>query len=565
MIRVFIVTGVIKDMKRLCIFSAVFVSTFVVAANAGNAKINRPIVDLKNGRVQGISDHGMFIYRNIPYAAPPVGEWRWRPPQTVKNWEGILDASKFGQACPQPSIKGLNETIAPGNEDCLKLNVYAPKAAKKAPVMVWIHGGALITGAASESYYEPINLIKEGVIVVTIDYRLGKLGFFAPTELSEEGRQNNESVGNYGLMDQIAALKWVHDNIASFGGDADNVTIFGESAGGRSVVWLMTSPSAKGLFNKAIAESAQQTPLRYQKLDKPGLVSQEEMDAKFISSRGAKDLKDLRSMPADKILVTPQEYQNGAFGGAFIDGSIIIDNPIPLFAEGKQYKIPFMIGTNSWDASFFVPGQPPVDAYLAKMGQDRHIIDNLYADFKNKCALSAEIMADGWYHGSAKLLADSAGQYAPSYAYYFDYLTPKIRTSHPGSPHTFEIPYVFGSMAFVLPPPASFESNTDQCSLITKASDDLKSKAVWSNYWFPMSDARNKEDIYMSEQMSKSWAAFAKTGNPNYNSKINWPAYKLVRDTMREFTHGPNKIIKDLKKDRINYQIRALKAVYGLR
>jgi para-nitrobenzyl esterase len=155
MIRVFIITGVIKDMKRLCIFSAVFVSTFVVAANAGNAKINRPIVDLKNGRVQGISDHGMFIYRNIPYAAPPVGEWRCAPASTSKKLgRNSQTRSKFGQACPQPSIKGLNETIAPGNEDCLKLKcLYAKSRRKKRLLWCGSMVALLFTGAASEPYY----------------------------------------------------------------------------------------------------------------------------------------------------------------------------------------------------------------------------------------------------------------------------------------------------------------------------------------------------------------------------------------------------------------------------
>ena len=216
----------------------------------------------------------------------------------------------------QPPVKGLNSELVPGSEDCLKLNVFAPQSAHKLPAMVWFHGGALISGSATEPYYEPIALTKEGVIVVTVDYRLGKLGFFAPKELAEEARKNGVPVGNYGTMDQIEALKWVRDNIRSFGGDPGNVTIFGQSAGGRSVTWLMTSPAAQGLFHKAIAESAQQLPLRGQTEERHGLVPEEVMDAKFEASLGATDLKQLRRLPADKLVMTPEEFQDGVFGGS---------------------------------------------------------------------------------------------------------------------------------------------------------------------------------------------------------------------------------------------------------
>ena len=519
---------------KIKVLSAFLITAFAINANADVYNEARPIVEVKNGKLQGVEECGMLAFKNIPYAAPPVGELRWRPPQPAKKWEGVRDASEYGQACPQPLVEGLNPELVPGIEDCLKLNVYIPKTGENLPVMVWIHGGALLTGSATEPYYKPINLIKEGVIVVTLDYRLGKLGFFAPKELAEEANKNNEPVGNYGIMDQIEALRWVKENINSFGGDPNNVTIFGESAGGRSVTWLMTAPAAKGLFHKAIAESAQQTPLRAQTEKRYGLVPEEEMDAMYMASLGVKDLKELRALPADKLLMTPKEFQDGEFGGSFIDGNVLIGDPIPLFAQGKQYKVPFMIGTNSWDASFFVPGQPPLDPYLKKMGVNPKVIKELYTNFKNKCALSAEVMADAWYRGSVKMLADNAGKEAPSYAYYFNYLTPNIRASHPGAPHTFEIPYVFGSMGFVLPAPAKPESGENQCSLIEKASADLKERATWSTYWFPTTDKNYEEDQLISEQMSKSWAAFAKTGNPNVSGQPSWPRYSLKDDVIRE-------------------------------
>jgi len=549
---------------RIGFLIACFGAIFAINARADVYNEARPIIEIKNGKLQGVEEYGMLAFKNIPYAAPPVGELRWRPPQPAKKWQGVRDASEFGPACIQPLVEGLNPELIPGSEDCLKLNVYTPKAGNDLPVMVWIHGGALLTGSATEPYYKPINLIKEGVIVVTVDYRIGKLGFFAPKELVEEAKENDETVGNYGIMDQIEALKWVKENIKTFGGDPNNVTIFGESAGGRSVTWLMTSPASKGLFHKAIAESAQQTPLRGQVEERYGLAPTEELDAKYMASLGLKDLEELRALPADKFVMTPKQFEEGEFGGAFIDGKVLIGDPIPLFAQGKQHKVPFMIGTNSWDASFFVPSQPPLDPYLKKMRQDPKVIEKLYAGFKDKCTLSAEVMADAWYRGSVKMLADSAGKDAPTYAYYFNYLTPNIRASHPGAPHTFEIPYVFGSMGLVLPSPTKPESGENQCSVIEKASADLRQRAIWSTYWFPITDINDKQDQSISGQMSKSWAAFAKTSNPNVSGQADWPLYNLKADVLREFNQGKNGLVHALEKNRVDYQIKTLRVFYRM-
>jgi para-nitrobenzyl esterase len=361
---------------------ACLAAIFCIDAHADVYNETRPIVEVRNGKLQGVEEHGMLAFKNIPYAAPPVGELRWRPPQPAQNWQGVRDASRFGQACLQPTVEGLNAELIPGSEDCLKLNVYTPKSGKNLPVknlpvMVWIHGGGLQTGSATEPYYEPIALIGQSVIVVTIDYRLGKLGFFAPKALAEEAAKNDEPVGNYGIMDQIATLKWIRENIAGFGGDPNNVTIFGESAGGRSVTWLMTSPAATGLFHRAIAESAQQTPLRGQTEERYSLVPARELDERYIASLGVQDLQELRALPAGKFVMTPKQFEDGEFGGAFIDGKVLIGDPIPLFAQGRQHKVPFMIGTNSWDASFFVPSEPALASYLKKMRQDPQVIEKL--------------------------------------------------------------------------------------------------------------------------------------------------------------------------------------------
>jgi para-nitrobenzyl esterase len=551
--------------KSIELLVAIFLTaTFTLHAIADVYSEGRPIVQLANGKLEGVSSNGMRSFKNIPYAAAPIGDLRWRPPQPAKNWEGIRDASQLGQACPQPLVKGLNSELVPGREDCLKLNVYTPTDGKNLPVMVWFHGGGLIEGSASEPYYQPIGLIKQGVIVVTVDYRIGKLGFFAPKELAEEAQRNGEPVGNYGTMDQIHSLKWVRDNIAAFGGDPNNVTIFGQSAGGRTVTWLMTSPASKGLFHKAIAQSAQQLPVRDQTRKTFGMSPEEEIDAKFIKSLGVNSLAELRALPAEKLLMTPTEFRDGEFGGAFIDGQIIVGNPIPLFAADKQHKVPFMIGTNSWDASYFMISAPPIEAYLKEMGEDPQIIAKLYATFKDKCALTAEVMADGWYRGAVKLLADSANKSAPAYAYNYSYLTKNIRPMLIGAGHTFELPYVFGDLNSVLPAPSKLQSGTNQCKHIKQALADMQERGTWASYWFPMTDPNNKEDQSISEQLAKSWTAFARTGNPNYGGVETWPRYNMRDDVMREFNEGSRGTVKDLHKARVDYQLQVVKKIYGL-
>lgn len=548
------------------LLSVLILGLLALSAQAENIyNESRPVIVIKNGALQGVETKGMVAFRNIPYAASPTGDLRWRPPQPPEDWSDIRDASKFGEACVQPLVKGLNSELVPGVEDCLKLNVYTPKSGKNLPVMVWFHGGGLIEGSSSEPYYEPVALTKEGAIVVTVDYRIGKLGFFAPKALVKEAELNGEPFGNYGMMDQIQSLKWVKENIATFGGDPDNVTIFGQSAGGRSVTYLMTSPAAKGLFHKAIAQSAQQLPLRGHTMEKHGLMPEEVLDEKFMQSLGVKTLAELRVLAAEKLLISPKEFQDGEFGGAFVDGQIIVGDPIPLFEAGKQHKVPFMIGTNSWDASFFVLSQPPVDAYIKKMGEDPKLINKLYASFKETCALSAEIMADGWYKGATKLLAHSANQYAPSYAYYYNYLTPNIRLSLIGAAHTFELPYLFGDLASMQPAPAKPVAGGNICRHINQALADMKQNATWSQYWFPMTSPHDREDQSISEQLARSWVAFAKTGNPNYDGTENWPRYNIKDDLMREFTQGKKGLIKDLQKDRVDYQINFVNATYQLK
>jgi len=525
----------------------------------------RPVAQVESGRLQGALEFGMQVFKNIPYAAPPVGELRWRPPQPAISWSGVRDASKFGPSCPQMFVKNLSTgLILPGSEDCLKLNVYLPQnVSKNMPVMVWFHGGGLLVDGASDPQFTPINLVKNGVIVVTVDYRLGSLGFFAPKELIEEAKAKGEPVGNYGTMDQIASLKWVKNNIAAFGGNPNNVTIFGQSAGGRSVTWLMVSDAAKGLFHKAIAQSAQQSPLRGMTEKRLGLAPEVDIDAKYMAALGVKSLADLRKLPVDKLTLDGSAYYSGEFGGPFIDGQIIKGDPIPLFAAGKQAKVPFMIGTNSFDSDFMLPGEPSLDVFVKNVHENPKIIEQLYANVKDKCIVNSFVIQDLMYRASTKLLADSMNGVAPGYAYYYDYLTKNIRPAFPGSPHTFEITYVFGSLDLMPQAPKQVESGLNQCARIERDIANFKKTHVWPKDWYPIVDKNSAQDQKISKRMSDSWAAFAKTGNPNVNGQANWPIYRLSADVMRNYSDG-QETITGLLKDRVAYQMLHLREIYAL-
>lgn len=527
--------------------------------------VERPAVRVETGALQGVIEYNMNVFRGIPYAAPPVGELRWRPPQPPLAWSGVRDASKFGESCPQQYVKNLSTGLGlPGSEDCLKLNVYTPtKPGKNLPVMVWIHGGGLIVDGARDPQFTPINLIKNGVIVVTVDYRLGSLGFFATKELIEEAKAKGEPVGNYGTMDQIASLKWVKKNIEAFGGDPNNVTIFGQSAGGRSVTWLMVSDAAKGLFHKAIAQSAQQSPLRGMTEKRLGLTPEVDIGAKYMSSLGVKSLAELRKLPVQKLVLDGSSYYAGEFGGPFIDGQIIKGDPIPLFAAGKQAKVPFMIGTNSFDSDFMLPGEPSLEVFTKKIHEDPKIIEKLYADVKDKCILNSFVIQDLMYRASTKLLANSMNGVAPGYAYYYDYLTQNIRASLPGAPHTYEIPYVFGSLGLMPQAPKQAQTGVNQCARIEKDVAEFKKTHVWPKDWFPIVDKNSPQDQAMSDKLSSSWAAFAKTGNPNVSGQANWPIYNLNADVMRNFSYGPE-TVTGLLKDRVAYQALHLREIYAL-
>jgi para-nitrobenzyl esterase len=325
----------------------------------------------------------------------------------------------------------------------------------------------------------------------------------------------------------------------------------------------MVSDAAKGLFHKAIAESAQQSPLRGMTEKRLGLIPEVDVDAKYMSALGVKSLAELRKLPAEKLVLNGAAFYAGEFGGPFIDGQIIKGDPIPLFAAGKQAKVPFMIGTNSFDTDFMLPGEPSLEKFTKQVHEDPKIISKLYANVKDKCITNSFAIQDLFYRASTKLLADSMNGVAPGYAYYYDYLTKNIRPAFPGAPHTFEITYVFGSLDSMPQAPQKPLSGKDQCVRIEKDIATFKEKHVWPKDWYPIVDKNSPEDQAMTEKMSASWAQFAKTGNPNVPGQANWPIYSLKADVMRNFAYD-QETITGLLKERVAYQMLHLREIYAL-
>lgn len=461
----------------------------------------RPVIATASGPVKGVAADGQVVFKGVPFAAPPVGALRWKPPAPPAPWIAPRDASDYGPICRQPArpdgvlAAGANR---PQSEDCLYLNIWAPKAAAKAgkvgkggaPVMVWIHGGAHRVGSGTGPIYEGVDFARDGVVLVTINYRLGALGYFAHPALTKAAGPD-ELLANYGLMDQMAALAWVKKNIAAFGGDPRNVTVFGESAGGQSILALLATPSARGLFDKAIVESGGGwTPPVTLAAEEAKGVAKMSHDAGL----GAEATPDqLRAVPADKLL----DMSGGAAGvGPIQDGKLTTETPAQAFAAGHAIDVPLIIGSNSYEASLMRNFPIPVQAALARMtpaqkaaygdlGSDQALIDALYTD----TAMAAP----------ARWIAGKASGGAPSFLYHFSYVASAQRGKVPGASHGSEIVYVF------------------------EAASRLGAGRM-----------ATAEDQAVSKLMHACWVGFAKTGKPACPGH-DWPAYAPATDQLMEF------------------------------
>nr|WP_320058146.1 carboxylesterase family protein [uncultured Bacteroides sp.] len=475
-------------MKNRIFLVAMFLMSFtglVIAQQPAPVKVD-------GGLLQGTFEDGLTIYKGIPFAAPPVGDLRWRAPQLPAKWAGIKQATKFA---PGP-MQGGNPPSGK-SEDCLYLNVWTPaKSAKeKVPVLVWIYGGGFGAGATSEWPYSGEKLANKGVVLVSIAYRVGQFGFFVHPELSAESA--NHVSGNYGLLDMIAGLKWIQKNIAAFGGDPKKVTIFGESAGGIAVSMLCASPLAKGLFQGAISESGGSFGPSRKTMTYPGenmkRLKYAELDGEtYMKSAGASSIAELRKVDAAKL-------PDRGFGGSWpiVDGYVIPDDQYKLYEAGKYNDIPILVGYNSDEGASFSPGRNPkdyisgVETRYGKFAADLLKAYPVGTDVVPKTArdLSRDA-AFGWQTWSWARLQAKTGKSKVFY-YYFDqhpdYPEGSPRAGY-GSPHGQEVAYVFGHL----------DTSNPQTT---------------------------KSDIAISDAMGTYWTNFAKYGDPNGNGVPEWPTF----------------------------------------
>jgi para-nitrobenzyl esterase len=475
-------------------------------------------VKIQSGRVKGVVKDGVISFKGIPFAAPPVGDLRWRPPQPVKPWSGVRPAVEYGSDCMQKPFPGDAAPLGtPPAEDCLFMNVWVPEkpASRKLPVMVWIYGGGFVNGGSSPAVYDGSQFARRGVVFVSFNYRLGRFGFFAHPALTKENPSG--PLGNYGYMDQIAALQWVQKNAAAFGGDPENVTVFGESAGGGSVLTMLTSPLAKGLVHKAIVESGGGRTLllgpRYlSRSDPKGLPSGESVGVAFAKSVGiegddAAALAALRKLPAGQVVagLNMASMNVPTYAGPMIDGKVVVESPAEAYAAGRGAKVPLMAGANSADIGFAFA--KTIDELFAPFGPDAPKAKAAY-DPQGNLPLQRVAMtfaADRMMVEPARFIVRTlaaAGQ--PAYEFRFSYVAESMRKQWPGAPHATEIPFVFDTVA--------------------------------ARYGKDLTEA----DKATASAANQYWVNFARTGNPNGQGLPEWPVYTPQADKLMDFAlSGP--------------------------
>jgi para-nitrobenzyl esterase len=473
------------------------------------------IVKTESGLVAG-SGTSIRVYKGIPYAAPPVGELRWKPPQPVNAWPGVLVAKNFSPICPQSDRYHLGAQ----SEDCLKLNIWTParSAGDKLPVMVWIHGGSFQVGASSQSVYDGEALAAQGVVLVTIEYRLGIFGFFAHPELSAESPHGVS--GNYGLLDMVAALRWVNRNIAAFGGDPGNVTIFGESAGGAAVFLLLTMPQAEGLFQKAISESGGILPPIRLKDEPDGIMPLEKQGEKLGLA-----ISEMRKMSTAEVAKLAP-WRNAGVGSGdrvawlpVIDGWALPDETLLLLRTGRFHKVPFMAGTNTDEGTLFNPPVKDLESfreYSKRIGVpfDAALEHYPAANDAEAHAAAAKLGGDVQFLlGTRAVLREMAKANPKTFQYYFTRVTGVGRQLGWGCFHTSEIQYVFGNL-----PDSYFGAEPSPLF------GDMGVKA----------DSYDEVDARLARTMSAQWVQFAKAGDPNGSGLPRWPRFNADREAYLE-------------------------------
>jgi para-nitrobenzyl esterase len=454
-----------------------------------------PVIRVQEGALRGRIIDGIQVFRGIPYAAPPVGSLRWRPPRSANARNSVRDAGAMGPLCPQLyNARDNGVGPLPISEDCLTLNIYAPSSRHREalPVLFWIHGGGLVNGSGTAALYDGSALARQGVVVVTINYRLGRLGYFVHPALTRE--HPTEPKGNYGLMDQIAALHWVQRNIRAFGGDPAKVTVFGESAGGYSVNLLMISPAARGLFRAAISESGGgMGPLQdLQKAESGGIEFARKVGLDAASPAA------LRALTVQQILAAgdPSFPEMAA-----IDGRLVPESIGAAFARHAEARVPYLAGYNAFEVPWNSVSNPgSFDVAIARIPGDRASIEKLYG---SPAAYDREFISDALFVAPARHLVRLHAQIAPSYLYRFAVLSDGARGEYSAAPHASERQYVFATLA----------------------------ASPWPT---------GPQDAVVAATMSAYWVAFAAGTDPNGGDRPQWKRYSPGEDQLLEFTmDGP--------------------------
>jgi len=479
-------------MRRVVVVAVAMIagSWFVSAAS--------DVVTVDGGQLRGTTASGVRVFKGIPFAAPPVGALRWKPPQPVVAWSGVKAADTFGAQCmqqPYPAGSPYASAPQPTSEDCLYLNVWtAARRGDKRPVMVWIHGGAWTRGSGSTPAYDGSVLAKKGVVVVTTNYRLGVLGFFAHPQLTKESL--NHASGNYGILDHVAALKWVQKNIAAFGGDPSRVTIFGESGGSWSVNVVQATPLAKGLFHRAIGESGGQFA------GAPALAEAERRGVAFATEVGARTLADLRALPAEKLLGI-EEFRTRVN----VDGYVLPEDVRSIFAHRKQNSVPVLVGSNANEMTTL----SDVGEFPTSLLEYRRQIAVRFPGFSKQYEAAYPVKTEADIPGALLVvgrdqaftaemrtwarMVTAAGQKA--FLYQFTHVPPSPNAKAWGAYHASEIAYVFGTLR-----------NRD-----------------WPY---------TQTDFELSNEMSSYWSNFAITGDPNGRGLPAWKPYDQAQEPYLE-------------------------------
>lgn len=498
-----------NSIRRLLVWGAVaaglatgllYSAAQVTSMSATSHEKNGPIVTAPAGAVEGQIEGRLRVFKGIPYALPPVGAARWRPPSPMLRWEGTREVTEFGPACPQPKPTLSNiytRAPMPMSEDCLTLNIWTPVHAENAPVFFWIHGGALVGGASREENYNGSRLADRGIVVVSINYRLGVLGWLAHPELSKESPLGIS--GNYGLLDQIEALRWVKRNIRSFGGDPANVTVAGESSGALSVMYLMTSPPARGLFTKAIAESAYMISTPELRKASFGAPSAEESGVKLADALHAPNIAAMRAMDAEKLSLAAPAAGYAPWGT--IDGHLLPRQLVDVFDKGEQASVLLLAGFNSGEIRslrVLAPHPPASAAEYESIIRDRYLdLADKFLRLYPSVNMEESILAttrDALYGWTAQRLVrkqTALGQRC--FLYFFDHGYPAADGAGLHAFHASELPYVFGT--FDGTPPL----------------------------WPKISDTA--QEMRLSDAMVGYWSSFVRTGQPSAANEPDWPVF----------------------------------------